>query len=199
MTTEKQIAANQRNAKASTGPTTAAGLANSSMNALKHGLTSEKLVLFDEKSEDHANFHRELMERLLPVGPLEAQLAQRIVFCLWSLRRVYRIEARLFARGDVDDELLMGSGPRDIGAVFRNLTREGSLVQLSRYERTRERALYEALHELERLQAARMGEAAAAPAALDDAEPARLADGYRVAQDRSPRPRERPRNLTFED
>ena len=42
MASEKQIAANRRNSKKSTGPTSAEGLARSSMNAYKHGMQSKK-------------------------------------------------------------------------------------------------------------------------------------------------------------
>jgi len=40
MATERQIAANRRNARSSTGPTTTAGKRRSSRNALRHGLSS---------------------------------------------------------------------------------------------------------------------------------------------------------------
>jgi hypothetical protein len=56
----------------------------------------------------------------------------------------------------------------DIGAVFRTLAvSQGPLFQLSRHETTIERSLHRALHDLERLQARRKGEAVMAPVALD--------------------------------
>ena len=55
MTSEKQAAANRRNAAKSTGPQTESGKARSSGNALKHGLSAEQVVIF---GEDPAAFAR---------------------------------------------------------------------------------------------------------------------------------------------
>ena len=52
MASEKQIEANRRNAQKSTGPTSVAGKAASSMNALKTGLHAKSLVIFSEKVAD---------------------------------------------------------------------------------------------------------------------------------------------------
>jgi hypothetical protein len=51
-----QITANRRNALKSTGPQTRSGKAASRMNALKHGLTAEQVVLFDEDVEEFQRF-----------------------------------------------------------------------------------------------------------------------------------------------
>ena len=48
MATDKQIAANQQNAKKSTGPRTSAGKGRASKNAVKHGLAA---VATDEETE----------------------------------------------------------------------------------------------------------------------------------------------------
>jgi hypothetical protein len=95
MATEKQQLANRRNAQASTGPKTEAGRAMSSKNSLKHGLTAEQIILDDEDPADFAAFHQSSLETFEPVGALEEQLVERITFCGWRLRRVYRTEARL--------------------------------------------------------------------------------------------------------
>ena len=57
MTTEKQLRANRKNAKKSTGPNTPEGKARSSKNALKHGLLARDAVL---PGEDPADFDRQL-------------------------------------------------------------------------------------------------------------------------------------------
>ena len=48
MASEKQLRANRANAKRSTGPKTATGKTLSCMNACKHGLTAESIVIGDE-------------------------------------------------------------------------------------------------------------------------------------------------------
>src|SRR5713101_3769219 len=100
MTTKLQLQANRLNAQKSTGPKTEEGSANSKMNALKHGLTAKQVTLLDEKSEDFEAFYGHMINALCPVGALEEQLVERIVVCTWRLRRVYRIEAQLFAAAE---------------------------------------------------------------------------------------------------
>ncbi len=96
MTTQKQIAANRRNSRRSTGPKTRTGKAESKMNAMKHGLLAADLVV---RGEDPAEFTRvleSLIDELQPQGPLEEQLVERVAVCMWRLRRLYGIEAGIF-------------------------------------------------------------------------------------------------------
>jgi hypothetical protein len=93
MATDRQIAANRRNAKKSTGPRTAHGKAVSSLNAVQHGLRARTPVLpgFEDESEWRA--HREsVLAGLTPLGPLETILAERVALILWRLGRVARYE-----------------------------------------------------------------------------------------------------------
>ena len=52
MTSQKQIAANRRNAAKSTGPKTAEGKQVTRLNALKHGLQAEHVVIPGEDPEE---------------------------------------------------------------------------------------------------------------------------------------------------
>ena len=56
MSSFRQIEANRRNARLSTGPVTEEGKRKSRQNALRHGLTSETVIDALEDAEDHAAF-----------------------------------------------------------------------------------------------------------------------------------------------
>jgi hypothetical protein len=58
MASRRQITANRRNARKSTGPRTSAGKLRSRRNALKHGLTAETVVTVFENRNDYAAFER---------------------------------------------------------------------------------------------------------------------------------------------
>jgi len=160
MATQLQIEANRRNAQLSTGPKTAQGRAVSRMNALKHGLTAKHIVVFDEAAEDFERFHHEIVVALGPKGAIEGQLAERVALCAWRLRRVYRIETRLFSKGRTSWSNGKPETTSDIDLVFLRLTGQGDeLSKLTRYERSLERSLQRALYALERRQMQRKGHA----------------------------------------
>src|SRR5215217_9010580 len=67
------------------------------MNALKHGLLSRETLLAGEDEEALRELGERLRDELQPVGELENFLVDRIVACLWRLRRLGRVEAGIFA------------------------------------------------------------------------------------------------------
>ena len=80
----------------STGPKSKKGKGRARLNALKHGLRAKDIVLASEDEREFDGLRQALITELGPEGPLEEQLAERIVVCLWRLRRVYPIEAGIF-------------------------------------------------------------------------------------------------------
>jgi hypothetical protein len=78
-----------------TGPRTAAGKERSSMNAMKHGLTSRRVVLAHENRAEFDSLLKELLDDSQPVGTLEFELVNDIAAALWRLRRVRGMECDL--------------------------------------------------------------------------------------------------------
>jgi predicted 2-oxoglutarate/Fe(II)-dependent dioxygenase YbiX len=66
MTTEKQISANQQNAKHSTGPRTESGKRRSRRNAIRHGLTAEPVIDGLEDPADYKGFERAIKSNYSP-------------------------------------------------------------------------------------------------------------------------------------
>jgi hypothetical protein len=96
MTSPRQIDANRRNAQKSTGPRTGEGKRKVALNAVKHGLLSQHVVLPNEDEAEFVDFSRRLTRALGPVGELEEMLVGTIAASAWRLRRVLRVERGLF-------------------------------------------------------------------------------------------------------
>src|SRR5258708_40085941 len=99
----RKIQANGRNAKKSSGPRTKLGKAASRMNAMKHGITAEHVIVDGESAKEFKALRRELFDAFAPADAVEVELVQAIVIEHWRLRRHYRAEASLFTelgRGD---------------------------------------------------------------------------------------------------
>lgn len=86
----------------STGPKSAQGKANSSQNAVSHGLTSSR-VMPDEVAMVES-FTQELTAYYKPESPLEVLQIQRIALCRAKLAKIIDIEvaAREIARRQID-------------------------------------------------------------------------------------------------
>src|SRR5215217_6156838 len=162
MSSARKAAANRQNALKSTGPKTPDGKAAVRLNALRHGLLSEEILLPGEDEEALRELTERLRAELQPVGELEGLLVDRITSLLWRLRRLARVEAGVYLQesyGDVRD-----SDASTLGLAFiRDGNGGNAFSKLSRYETTIERGLYKALHELQRLQAARRADGNAQP------------------------------------
>jgi hypothetical protein len=104
MTNQQRLNANRRNATKSTGPRTAGGRMRARMNALKHGMAAEEVVLPGEKPAELRALHRSLIAAWKPAGAIEAKLVWEITFADWRLRRARRMEPRLVKIGSARSE-----------------------------------------------------------------------------------------------
>lgn len=92
MASQAQINANRRNAQKSTGPKTPQGKLLSK-NAIKHGLLSRSGLLLGEDSEAFKQLYDALFLEFAPESAVEVSLVERIIWTIWRLQRVPRIEA----------------------------------------------------------------------------------------------------------
>src|SRR5262245_35185545 len=95
MASEKQILANQQNAKHSTGPRTESGKRRSRRNAIRHGLTVETVIDTLENAADYKAFERAIKSDYSPQTAIECQLASRLASLLWRPRRAVMVERGL--------------------------------------------------------------------------------------------------------
>ena len=88
MSTLRQIEANRRNARKSTGPTSVTGKAVSSMNALQTGIHAKSLVLPTERLADLEQLIGEYYRRHRPASPEARCFVDELIHCEWMLRRL---------------------------------------------------------------------------------------------------------------
>ena len=96
MTSFKQIEANRRNARKSTGPISEEGKERSRCNAVRHGLTAETVIGALEDAEDYKGFEAAIIADYDARTAVERDLALRLASLLWRLRRATMMETGLF-------------------------------------------------------------------------------------------------------
>jgi hypothetical protein len=96
MTSFRQIEANRRNARKSTGPNTEEGKQRSRCNAVRHGLTAETVIGALEDAEDYKAFEAAITADYDAQSAVERELVLRLASLLWRLRRATTMETGLF-------------------------------------------------------------------------------------------------------
>ena len=92
MTSERQRAANRRNAQLSTGPRTPEGRAISSRNSQQHGVLSQRVTTDVEENEIYERMLNSLMEEYGPRSETEILLVERLANLFWRERRLIQTE-----------------------------------------------------------------------------------------------------------
>jgi hypothetical protein len=140
MSTAAQIAANQQNAKKSTGPTSTEGKSASSRNNTRHGFRSKFSVLPNEDQTEFNQLVSGLKDEHKPAGITEEILIQRMAEHLWLAQRAsYYQDLTVFSKLPVAE------------------TRKDMSLWM-RYEATNQRAFHKCLNDLLKVKAERRKE-----------------------------------------
>jgi hypothetical protein len=157
--TNNRAAANRANAQKSTGPRTDAGKQRSKLNALRHELTGQTVVM---PTEDHCAYQshsRSFSDEYQPQGATETQLVQSLIDSSWQLNRAATIETNLLSLGITEmEDRLRASHPEAEAALamavaFRENNRAFANISIYRQRLTRE--FERALAQLRQIQAER--------------------------------------------
>jgi hypothetical protein len=157
---EKQRAANQANAKLSTGPTSEAGRKISSQNAIRHRITAQTTVMTEEDRIHHDEFCADMMFDLAPVGAIEKFLASSAAEEAWRLNHARAQAGNIIAIGHFDGtgDIYDAEHPEIHTAITSARTvrdNAKTLELISLYEQRIRRAFENFLAKLEKLQAER--------------------------------------------
>jgi len=95
MTSFRQIYANRGNARKSTAPRTDEGKQRSRCNAIRHGLTAERVIGALEDAEDYQAFEAAIIADYDAQSAVERELVLRLASLLWRLRRATTMETGL--------------------------------------------------------------------------------------------------------
>ena len=127
MATEKQIAANRRNALKSTGPKTLRGKQNSSRNALKHGVFSKyRQPIPGEDDAAYQRLFRSFCIEFEPASPFEVELVGRLALIHWQQDRDFALHTSIIdssveeirRRMPADDPAWADLDPGDEGRLY---------------------------------------------------------------------------------
>ncbi len=175
----RKLAANQENAKKSTGPI---DTTSTRFNAVKHGLLSKGVTELDQPHQFPALLGR-IKKELQPVGVLEEECVDHIAVLMIQIRRGRLLEAQAFTAhlnpaktishpgkfDDFDPDVFGRTEVLDLGLPAQVSMEIVDQINrtIARYQSAAERMFFRWLNQLERLQRARRGETLPPPVALD--------------------------------
>src|ERR1700722_14799778 len=99
-----RAAINKANAQKSTGPRTEAGKQRSSLNAWRHGLTGQTVVLPSEDQSAYQRHSQSFLDEYRRKGANETQLVQSLLDTAWQVNRAAAVETNLFTLGITEME-----------------------------------------------------------------------------------------------
>jgi hypothetical protein len=148
MSSTAQTAANQANAKFSTGPRTVAGKAASSQNHVKLGLACRTFAIRGwECQEDFDAYANALLADYQPVNTIESTLVLKIAQHHWCSQRAFMSQGMCF-----NDDCAL--------AIVTTPDSRHEMALYLRYQADHDRAFHKCRQELDKIQTARKNEPA---------------------------------------
>ena len=144
---------NRANAQHSTGPRTEAGKKKSSLNALRHGLTGQIVVMPTDDLAAYQHHVESFADEYHPQGPTEAHLVQALADTSWRMNRAAALESNVLSLAlaptsdQIDGALAMAAALESQSKALSNLSLhtqrlsrqfERTVAQLRELQKTRQ-------------------------------------------------------------
>jgi hypothetical protein len=118
MSIPNRVEINRANAQHSTGPKTPEGKQKSSLNALRHGLTGQIVVMPTEDLQAYQLHLKSFTNDLNPKGAIEEHLVQALADTSWRLNRVAALETNLLTMGIATATSPITDAPNQVQDAF---------------------------------------------------------------------------------
>lgn len=166
----KQLEANRRNARLSTGPRTPEGKARAAYNGFKSPFTGLTTIMSEEDRIAQLEFVTAYVAELAPQGLVELNLARTIALDSFRINRIKTVEENIFAWGYEigPGRSVEGEVPQVENAyshVIGYLKHCGAVDKISLYEARLSRTVSRNFDRLMKLQAQRLERQASEPVA----------------------------------
>jgi hypothetical protein len=150
---------NQANAQHSTGPKTQEGKKRSSLNALRHGLTSQIVVMPTEDLQAYQRHIESFTGEYHPNGATEANLVQALADTSWRQNRVAALEANLLTLAAAHHPDPFSDAPGEVQAAMALVaaleTQSKALANLSLHSQRLSRQFERTVAQLREIQKTR--------------------------------------------
>jgi hypothetical protein len=153
MSTPHRVEINRANSQHSTGPKTEAGKQRSSLNALRHGLTGQIVVMPTEDLQAYQSHLRSFTDEYHPKGATEANLVQALADASWRLNRVAALETNVLMLG-ITQECDPIAGALAIASALESQSK--ALANLSMHSQRLSRQFERTIVQLRELQEIRL-------------------------------------------
>lgn len=142
----RRTRSSRANGALSRGPRTPEGKAASSRNALRHGLTSQCIVLPNESRESFQALFHQFVDRFAPLDDIEVGMIEEMAASYWRMRRAWAVETNLL-QGALQAQ---PPGPEvdRLASAFSGLAAQPPLGLLHRYETRLHLMFQRALHNI---------------------------------------------------
>ena len=119
MSSLRRVQSSKANGALSKGPSTPAGKQRSSLNAIRHGLCANCIVLDHESRENFLILLQQHVDRFQPANEVESGMIEEMCAAYWRQRRAWAIETAL-----LDKQIALhteGSNADRLAAAFDTL------------------------------------------------------------------------------